>query len=103
MGPWPLFALRDAVARGDLKAAKAILLEIGPQVTRKANLSWRETGSKLAIGMAGYVDPGPLRAPFLDIPAEVLDTQRKKVARWKQLCAKYAPAYEAKPKLAANA
>ena len=103
MGPWPQFALRDAVARGDIKTAKAIILEIAPQGTRKANLSWRETASKLGIGMAGYVDPGPLRAPFLEIPEEVLAAQRKRVARWKQLCAKYSPAYEAAPKLAANA
>jgi dihydrodipicolinate synthase/N-acetylneuraminate lyase len=103
MGPWPLFALRDAVARGDIKAAKAIILDIAGPGTRKANLSWRETAAKLAIGMAGYVDPGPLRAPFLEIPAEVLDAQRKRVARWKELCAKYAPAYESAPKLAASA
>ena len=41
----------------------------------KPNLSWRETASKLGIGMAGYVEPGPLRAPFLDIPQEVIDGQ----------------------------
>jgi dihydrodipicolinate synthase/N-acetylneuraminate lyase len=103
MGPWPLFALRDAVARNDIKAAKAIILDIVPQGTRKANLSWRETASKLAIGMAGYVNPGPLRAPFLEIPAEVIESQQKRVARWKELCAKYSPAYESAPKLAASA
>jgi dihydrodipicolinate synthase/N-acetylneuraminate lyase len=103
MGPWPQFALRDAVARGDIQAAKAIILEIAPQGTRKPNLSWRETAAKLAIGMAGYVDPGPLRAPFLDIPADVIEAQKKRVARWKQICAKYAPAYETAPRLAANA
>jgi len=66
-------------------------------------LSWRETGSKLAIAMAGYVEPGPLRPPFLEIPADVIDTQRKRVERWQTLCAKYAPAYQAAPKQAANA
>jgi dihydrodipicolinate synthase/N-acetylneuraminate lyase len=103
MGPWPLFALRDAVARGDIEGAKAIILDLLGPGTRKTNLSWRETAAKLAIGMAGYVEPGPLRPPFLDIPAEVLDAQRKRVARWQQLCAKYAPAYEAAPKRAASA
>jgi hypothetical protein len=53
--------------------------------------------------MAGYVEPGPLRAPFLDIPPEVLEAQRKRVERWQRLCAKYAPAYQAAPKRAANA
>lgn len=92
MGPWPLFALRDAVKRGDWAAAKAITLDIAPPGTVKVDLSWRETAAKLAIGMAGYVQPGPLRPPFLDIPAEVLARQRKRVERWHELCAKYAPA-----------
>jgi dihydrodipicolinate synthase/N-acetylneuraminate lyase len=103
MGPWPQFALRDAVARGDIEGAKEIILDIAGPGTRKANLSWRETAAKLGIAMAGYVEPGPLRAPFLDIPQEVLDGQRKRVERWQRLCAKYAPAYEAKTKRAANA
>lgn len=102
MGPWPLFALRDAVRRGDIEAAKAIMLDIAGPGTRKTNLSWRETGSKLAIAMAGYVEPGPLRPPFLEIPAEVIDTQRKRVERWLSLCAKYAPAYQAAPRRAVN-
>jgi dihydrodipicolinate synthase/N-acetylneuraminate lyase len=103
MGPWPLLALRDAVARGDIEAAKAIMLDIAGPGTRKSNLSWRETGSKLAIAMAGYVEPGPLRPPFLEIPADVIDTQRKRVERWQTLCTKYAPAYQVAPKQAANA
>jgi dihydrodipicolinate synthase/N-acetylneuraminate lyase len=103
MGPWPFFALRDAVARGDLEAARAITLDLAPPVTRKSDLSWRETASKIAIGMAGYVEPGPLRAPFLDIPDEVIETQKKRVERWQRLCAKYQGAYEASPKRAASA
>jgi len=102
MGPWPLFALRDAVARGDIEAAKAIMLDIAGPGTRKTNLSWRETGSKLAIAMAGYVEPGPLRPPFLEIPTDVIDTQRKRVERWQTLCAKYATAYQVAPRRAAN-
>src|SRR5712691_9797595 len=49
MGPWPFLALRDAVARGDIKAAKAIIIDIAPPGTPKSNLSWRETAAKLAI------------------------------------------------------
>jgi dihydrodipicolinate synthase/N-acetylneuraminate lyase len=103
MGPWPFFALRDAVARGDDKAARAITLDLAPPVTRQANLSWRETAAKLAIAMAGYVEPGPLRPPFLDIPADVIEMQKKRVERWNRICAKYRPAYEAAPKRAVNA
>ena len=94
MGPWPCLALRDAVARCDWQAAKAITLDITPPGTRKIDLSWRETASKLAVAMAGYVEPGPLRPPFLDIPADVLDKQRKRADRWLGLCEKYKPAYQ---------
>jgi dihydrodipicolinate synthase/N-acetylneuraminate lyase len=103
MGPWPLLALRDAVERGDLDAARTITLDIAPPGNRRKDLSWRETAAKLAIAMAGYVEPGPLRPPFLEIPQDVIDAQRKRVERWQRLCAKYAPAYEAGTKLAAHA
>jgi len=93
MGPWPLFALRDAVARGDWDAAKEITLDISPKGTRKVNMSWRETASKIGVALAGYVNPGPLRPPFLDIPPEVLEGQKKRVAEWKQLCEKYGAPY----------
>jgi hydratase-aldolase len=89
MGPWPQLALRDAVAGGDLEAAKAITLDIVPPDQPPANLSWRETASKIAIRMAGYVDPGPLRPPFVEIPAEVTERMRQRAERWKTLCAKY--------------
>jgi dihydrodipicolinate synthase/N-acetylneuraminate lyase len=89
MGPWPYLALRDAVKRGDLEAAKAITLDIVPPGQPPANLSWRETASKIAIRMSGYVDPGPLRPPFVEIPAEVTERMRQRVERWKQVCAKY--------------
>ena len=102
MGPWPLLALRDAVGRGDLAAASAIIVELAGPGTRKSNLSWRETAAKIAIAMAGYVEPGPLRPPFLDIPAEVIAAQKQRVERWQGLCAKYAPAYEAAAKRAAR-
>jgi hydratase-aldolase len=89
MGPWPHLALRDAVKRGDLEAAKAITLDIVPPNAPPANLSWRETASKIAIRMAGYVDPGPLRPPFVEIPAEVTERMKQRVERWQQVCAKY--------------
>ena len=92
MGPWPLLALRDAVANGDLRLARHITLDIAGPGSRKANLSWRETAAKLSIAMAGYVVPGPLRPPFLEIPDDVLAAQRKRAERWKGLCAKYVAA-----------
>lgn len=93
MGPWPQFALRDAVWRGDLAAAKSIIDDIHPpgSVPAKPDLSWRETASKISTRMAGYVDPGPLRPPFVDVPPDVIDRMQKRADRWKMLCEKYRP------------
>lgn len=95
MGPWPQLALRDAVRRGDRGAAKAITLDIVPPGQPPASLSWRETAAKIAIRLAGYVDPGPLRPPFVDIPAEVTARMQQRVERWHKLCAKYREAVHA--------
>ncbi len=88
MGPWPQLALRDAVKRGDRAAASEITLDIMPPAA-PLDLSWRETAMKLGIGMAGYVNPGPLRPPFVEIPPAVLEKQKQRVENWKKLCAKY--------------
>lgn len=93
MGPWPQLALRDAVEAGDREKARAITADLLPPSGSPApNLSWRETASKVAIAMSGYVDPGPLRPPFVEIPEEVIERQKPRVERWKALCAKYRPA-----------
>lgn len=92
MGPWPVLALRDAVKRGDWALARQISLDVGPQTSNAPSLSWRETGSKISVRYAGYVDPGPLRPPFVEIPKEVDEAMRKKAERWKTLCDKYRPA-----------
>jgi len=91
MGPWPQLALRDAVRRGDQKLAREIILDIMPPGTGRFDLSWRETANKIGIRLAGYVDPGPLRPPFLDIPPEVIERQKRRVASWQLLCEKYRP------------
>jgi dihydrodipicolinate synthase/N-acetylneuraminate lyase len=92
MGPWPVLALRDAVKRGDWALAKQITMEIGPPSSGAPNLSWRETAAKIAVQYAGYVEPGPLRPPFVEIPKEVDEAMKKKAERWKMLCDKYRPA-----------
>jgi len=93
MGPWPLLALRDAVRAGDHELATEITLELADAgAGGPPNLQWRETGSKIGIRYAGYVDPGPLRPPFLEVPPEVDAAQRKSAERWNMLCEKYRPA-----------
>jgi dihydrodipicolinate synthase/N-acetylneuraminate lyase len=89
MGPWPQIALRDAVARGDRTLAEDITLDLLPPPGAPVNLSWRETGSKIATQAAGYVDCGPLRPPFLTIPADIVERQKKRAERYLQLCTKY--------------
>lgn len=97
MGPWPQLALRDAVQRGDRALAEAVTLDMLPAPGVPVDLSWRETAAKIAVKLAGYVDPGPLRPPFVEIPEVVIERQKKRVERWKQLCAKYqAPIPKAK-------
>jgi hydratase-aldolase len=93
MGPAPVLALREAVARGDSALATRIILDIGASnVAGGGNpgLQWRETASKLAIAEAGYCQPGPLRPPFVEIPESVRENARKWAAYWQTLCAKYA-------------
>jgi len=50
------------------------------------NLSWRETAAKIHVRYAGYVDPGPLRPPFVEIPTEVDEAAKRKADQWKALC-----------------
>ena len=89
MGPWPQLALRDAVARKDFATANAITVEIAKTAGGDKNPAWRETAAKIAIRYAGYVDPGPLRPPFVEVPAEVDESQKKRAANWHKLCEKY--------------
>jgi hydratase-aldolase len=96
MGPSPVLALREAVAREDKTLARQLILDIGAtNIAGGGNpgLQWRETASKLAIAEAGYCKPGPLRPPFVEIPDIVRENARKWAAYWQTLCAKYpAPA-----------
>src|SRR3712207_3450921 len=71
MGPWPALRLRDAVAAGDQAAAIAVIRDIQAAYEGEPQLQWRETAFKRALHYAGYVEPGPLRPPFLTIPPEV--------------------------------
>jgi dihydrodipicolinate synthase/N-acetylneuraminate lyase len=93
-GPWPLLRLRNAIAESDTATARQIVLELGPGGDGPPPLSWRETMLKIAIRYAGYCDPGPLRPPFVQIPAAVDERARRRAAYWTELCAKYRPQVE---------
>jgi len=96
MGPWPLLRLRNAVRDGDHATARRITDELTPVISGEhPNLQWRETANKISIGFAGYVQPGPLRPPFVKIPPEVTERARKRAEYWNQLSDRYRPEVEA--------
>lgn len=91
MGPAPLLLLREAITSGDNELARALTLELttayeGPE---PPDVRWRETQAKVAIRHAGYVNPGPLRHPFVEIPKTVDESALAFAKRWKKLCEKY--------------
>jgi hydratase-aldolase len=90
MGPWPVLALRDAVASGNLALAEDITNDIAPS-GESPSLSWRETAAKIAQGYAGYCNPGPLRPPFVKIPEAVDERARRRAAYWQTICEKTKP------------
>jgi len=90
MGPAPVTALRDAMLEGRATEAADITLDLYPPRDQLPSLSWRETLAKIAIAHAGYVDPGPLRPPFVHIPPEIDQSARARSERWLALCQRYA-------------
>ena len=97
MGPAPILSLRDAMRAGDRDRAQSITFQIsaayeGPE---PPDVRWRETAAKIAIRHAGYVDPGPLRHPFVTVPEDVDQNARRLAARWRALCDEYRPAASA--------
>ena len=95
MGPVPLIRLRDAVGTGRLDEAAEITLDLYPPREQLPSLSWRETLAKIAIAHAGYVEPGPLRPPFVIIPPEIDLAARDRSARWLAACERYGALHDA--------
>ncbi len=89
MGPAPLIKLRDAIAAGRSEEGADITLDLYPPRDQLPPLSWRETLAKIAISYAKYVEPGPLRPPFVIIPPEVEQAARDRSARWLAACERY--------------
>ena len=94
MGPWPLLPLRQAVQENDAETARQIVFDITAGTSGPPDLQWRESGAKLAIAAVGYCTPGPLRPPFVEVPAAVQERAEKRAADWRQLCDKYRPRVE---------
>jgi dihydrodipicolinate synthase/N-acetylneuraminate lyase len=93
MGPEPLLYYKKMVEDGNIAKAKEVLAELSFYYRGgDDDLRWRETGHKIATRYAGYVDPGPLRPPFIKIPDDVNERQRRRAEHWRGLCDKYARA-----------
>jgi dihydrodipicolinate synthase/N-acetylneuraminate lyase len=92
MGPEPLIRLRDAMLAGRTDEGADITLDLYPPRDALPSLSWRETLAKIAISYAGYVEPGPLRPPFVIIPPEIDKAARDRSARWRAARERYGDA-----------
>jgi hydratase-aldolase len=89
MGPWPILQLRDACAAGDWEAAKSIAAEAFGGDAPGTDPRFRELQLKVAVRAAGYCDPGPLRAPFWDLPDDVVEGAKARGRRWRELADDY--------------
>lgn len=94
MGPAPVLRLRDAVAAGDRALAQSVTAQVSPpyEGPTPPDIRWRETAAKIAIRYAGYVEPGPLRHPFVNVPDAIDQRSRQLAARWRELCEEHRPA-----------
>lgn len=92
MGPEPLVRMQQMVDQGNVAEARQIVKDIMKHRDYARDLCWREMGHKLAIRAAGYVDPGPLRPPFINVPESVQASLKRRAEHWRSLCEKYAPA-----------
>lgn len=90
MGPEPLLHLKRVVDAGDVAAAHEVVKELLEHREYARDLCWREMGHKIGIRYAGYVDPGPLRPPFVKVPEKVREQLKRRAEHWRSLCEKYA-------------
>jgi len=95
MGPEPWLALIAAVEANDKNRVEAVLSDIEsvppPMPMDEFHLfaSYNIQLEKARINAAGYVDCGPSRAPYTDIPEKWLKAAEGNGVAWKALCARY--------------
>jgi dihydrodipicolinate synthase/N-acetylneuraminate lyase len=102
-GPWPIIRFYQACVEGDTETAKRIQKELrgdgGSDDRQAAMLPDVQGGDVQAY--AGYIKPGPYRAPHALGPQDPTHERAKKAAeKWNQLCEKYRPEVEARRKSA---
>ena len=97
MGPWPVLHIRDLVNRGEYEEAQRVIAELmgGGGGGRPAPGEGVGGGGTAAHDAAGYIKPGPSRAPALPPTEAGMERARARGLNWKQLCDKYRPLVEA--------
>jgi len=96
MGPWPVLKIYQACVDGDVSAAKRVISEFGGGMRPAAG---GEDGGGNGGGdpqeFAGYIKPGPARAPRSLGEQGSDERARARAAKWVSLCEKYRPEVEA--------
>ena len=99
-GPEPLVAQYRALAEGDLKRAQEITADI-QSVPRHTPLAWKTAfafnqmnvqAERMRAKYADYMEPGPLRPPYTDVPPEWEVSGKAAGEGWAQMRKKYVTA-----------
>jgi hypothetical protein len=94
MGPWPVIRLYEACVDGDVTAAKRVISEFGGGMRPAAGDEGGNGGGD-PQEFAGYIKPGPARAPGSLGEHGSDERARARAAKWVALCEKYRPEVEA--------
>ncbi|MDZ7914862.1 MAG: dihydrodipicolinate synthase family protein [Rhodococcus sp. (in: high G+C Gram-positive bacteria)] len=96
-GPAPLIALRDAIAERDWERAESVGAELDwacetlfPGGEISAFMQYSIQIDRAEFETAGFISPGPARAPYTTCPQSYLDGGAEVGRRWAQLQAEYA-------------
>ncbi|MDT5100273.1 MAG: trans-o-hydroxybenzylidenepyruvate hydratase-aldolase [Mycobacterium sp.] len=93
MGPEPWVAFLDAHARGDVDAARCVIEDIEsiplPVPDFAAFAQYNAQMEKARINAAGYMNAGPCRAPYTDLPDDWVQAAESNGKAWAALRDKY--------------
>ncbi len=96
MGPEPVLALMDAIAAGDearIDAVDGVLKRLPPPIPpgKTAEFaSYNAQAVKVSAQAAGYVDAGPLRPPYTDLPDDWREGAEARGKAWAAVRADFA-------------
>ena len=96
MGPEPIVALMDAIAADDAERVDRIWEDIGsvPSMIPRGEFEhfpeYNAQVEKARFNAAGYINAGPWRAPYRDLPAQWAEQAEAHGKGWATLRAKYA-------------